>query len=275
MRRSLNLWLFILLVIVAAVFGVTLWGELSREINSSPVITFDTQEITISVEDGEEALLQGISASDAEDGDVTDSLVVESISDFLEDGTRQVTYAAFDSSRNVTKATRLLRYSDYHSPQIVLIQELKTVVGTALNLQNCIRVDDVLDGNITNQLRIIESDYNNYMAGEYQVVFQITNSAGDTTEQAFTIECVEKAVTGAPVITLSTYSVNLAVGDSFDPRAYIEEVTGWNEDREALTTADVSVSGEVDTATPGTYTVTYTLRGDGETGTTKLTVVVQ
>lgn len=276
MRRSVNLWLFLLLIVVGVVFGVTLWGELSREINRSPEISFVEDEITVSVADDETVLLQGVTASDPEDGDVTASLVVESIDEFGEDGSRQVNYAAFDSSGNVAKATRLLRYSDYHGPEIVLVKELKTVVGTELNLQDCIRVEDLLDGNITNQLRVVESDYSNYVPGEYEVTFQVTNSAGDTTEQTFTIQCVSEQQRTGPVITLSTYSVTLPVGENFEPRDYIEAVSGYSEDGEALTAQDVEISSGVDTGQSGTYQVGYTLKGgDGETGTARLTVIVQ
>lgn len=59
------------------------------------------------------ALLAGVTATDAEDGDVTASLLVEGISGRNDDGTVQVTYAAFDSNHHVTKATRAVRYTDY------------------------------------------------------------------------------------------------------------------------------------------------------------------
>lgn len=276
MVRSLKLLLFLLLVAVGAAFAVTLWGELSQGINRNPEIVFDGEEITVSVEDDTAALLQGVTASDPEDGDVTDSLVVEDIAEFQDDGSRTVTYTAFDSTGNVTKATRLLRYSDYHGPEIVLIQELKTVVGGTLNLQDCIRVDDLLDGNITNQLRVVESNYSNYVPGEYQVTFQVTNSAGDTTEQTFTIECVAEQEYGGPSITLSSYSDVIQVGEDFDPEDYIEEVTGYNEEGEPLTPADVEISSGVNTQEPGTYQVGYALTGrDGETGNTRLTITVE
>lgn len=276
MIRSLKVLLFLLLVAAGALFAVTLWGELSQGINRNPEITFDGEELTVSVEDDTTALLQGVTATDPEDGDVTDSLVVEDIGEFQDDGSRVVTYTAFDNSGNVTKATRLLRYSDYHSPEIVLIKELKTVVGGELNLQDCIRVDDLLDGNITNQLRVVESDYSNYVPGEYQVTFQVTNSAGDTTEQTFTIQCVAEQEYGGPTITLSTYSDVIQVGEEFDPEDYIEEVSGYDEEGEPLTPEDVEISSGVNTNEAGTYQVGYTLRGrDGEKGSTRLTVTVQ
>lgn len=275
MRRPIQLWLFVLLIAVSAVFAVTLWGEMSREINRSPEISFDAPEITVSVSDDQSVLLQGVTASDPEDGDVTGALVVESIAEFQEDGSREVTYAVFDSSGNVSKASRLLRYSDYHSPEIQLTKELKTMMGTDINLQDCIRVEDVLDGDLTNQLRIVESDYSNYVPGEYQITVQVTNSAGDTTEQTFPIQCVSEQELGVPTITLSVYSVSLQAGADFDAGDYIEEVSGADETGRTLTKEDVRISSGVNTQEPGTYQVGYSLRGSGGTGTVRLTVIVE
>lgn len=275
MRRPIQLWLFVLLIAVSAVFAVTLWGEMSREINRSPEISFDAPEITVSVSDDQSVLLQGVTASDPEDGDVTGALVVESIAEFQEDGSREVTYAVFDSSGNVSKASRLLRYSDYHSPEIQLTKELKTMMGTDINLQDCIRVEDVLDGDLTNQLRIVESDYSNYVPGEYQITVQVTNSAGDTTEQTFPIQCVSEQELGVPTITLSVYSVSLQAGADFDAGDYIEEVSGTDETGRPLTKEDVRISSGVNTQEPGTYQVGYSLQGSGGTGTVRLTVIVE
>ena len=275
MRRPIQFWLFVLLIAVSAVFAATLWGDMTREVNRSPEIAFDAQEITVSVSDDRSVLLQGVTASDPEDGDVTGALVVESITEFQEDGSREVTYAAFDSSGNVSKASRKLRYSDYRSPEITLIRELKTVMGTDINLQDCIRVEDVLDGDLTNQLRIVESDYSNYIPGEYQITIQVTNSAGDTTEQTFPIQCVSEQELGAPTITLSVYSVTLQTGEAFRAEDYIEEVSGADETGRTLTSADVRISSGVDTQEPGTYQVGYSLQGSGGTGTARLTVIVE
>ncbi|MFQ7768823.1 MAG: hypothetical protein ACLRIL_11475 [Fusicatenibacter saccharivorans] len=51
-------------------------------------------------------LLSGVTAYDAKDGDVTDSLAVEHISNFIEKGRRKISIVAFDSDNNVTHAER-------------------------------------------------------------------------------------------------------------------------------------------------------------------------
>ncbi|MBQ9150380.1 hypothetical protein IJX73_05560, partial [bacterium] len=58
----------------------------------------------------EEDLLKGVSANDSRSGDVSDTLVIESLSDFTEEGKRIITYAAVDESMNVGRCERTIVY---------------------------------------------------------------------------------------------------------------------------------------------------------------------
>ena len=74
---------------------------------TAPVISFSENEIIYT--DGMEAqeLLNGVSAYDEQDGDVSYSLLVEKVSRTAE-GQAVVTYAAKDASNNVAKSSRIL-----------------------------------------------------------------------------------------------------------------------------------------------------------------------
>lgn len=191
MKKRLNVWMMILTALVAVVFAVTYWKMLSQETNHAPVLSFDTDQLHVSVDATEQELLQGVTAMDPEDGDVTDSIVIEGISEFVEDYTRIITYAAFDSAGNVQRASREVTYTDYRSPSIKAIEELEFLVGEDVNLQECIYAEDVLDGNITGKIRVIKSNYSSYMAGEYTITLQVTNSCGDTVEKDFKLTCID------------------------------------------------------------------------------------
>ena len=78
-----------------------------------PEISLPGESITISVKDSTEKLLEGVTAFDQMDKDVTKSIIIENISDFNISGTRMITYAAFDGKYNVTTQERELVYSDY------------------------------------------------------------------------------------------------------------------------------------------------------------------
>ena len=271
-----NRWLVIAALIVGVFTAVILWDDLTDDVNESPVITFEEETITISVEDDESALLEGVSAEDKEDGDVTASIVIESISDFQDDGSRIVTYAAFDAGENITKASRSFYYSDYESPKILLLTELNVNVGDYVYLQDCIEVRDVLDGNITNRLQVIESDYSMYYAGEYSITLQVTNSAGDTEEVTYGISCTDSSTeTSQTVITLTDYSIYLAVGDAFDAEDYIEDVIGFDSDGDEISESSVNITDPVDPDTAGQYTVTYEVSAYSGQETAELVVIVR
>ena len=65
-----------------------------------PVITVPSEPLELSVQDDPAQLLQGIRAYDAKDGDVTPSVVVESVYGAVAQRQFQVTYAAFDRAGN-------------------------------------------------------------------------------------------------------------------------------------------------------------------------------
>ena len=48
-----------------------------------PVIEMDSESITVSVEGGDEAILEGVTATDKKDGDITENLFIESRTNFF------------------------------------------------------------------------------------------------------------------------------------------------------------------------------------------------
>ena len=78
------------------------------EDRTAPVIHME--EVQLEYREGmtDEELLEGITATDETDGDVTGSLVVEKVSE-VGDGTVIVTFGARDRSNNVVKASRVMQ----------------------------------------------------------------------------------------------------------------------------------------------------------------------
>ena len=135
--------------------------------------------------------------------------------------------------------------------------------------------------------------------GLYKVTFQVANSAGDVSSFPAEIEILEGSVSGAPSFTLSRYIDYIPAGGSFDVYSYIETVRisgkeysvvpgegNFNhedigEDEEVVVGTDmITVNGDVDTNTPGTYKVIYSMtldRGHNDliSGHTTLYVVVR
>lgn len=115
----------ILAVIACLGIGFLTVDKMVKADNEPPVFTFSNNMI-YSDELSEEDLLAGVKARDDVDGDVTDSIVLESVSANDEEATVVVIYAARDSSNNVARASRILEYSDEKKEEVGYEDESET-----------------------------------------------------------------------------------------------------------------------------------------------------
>lgn len=291
--RLLSIAIFVITVVM---FGLYKFNNWRSQDYAAPVIKMNEETITVSSSATEEQLLAGIAAEDRKDGDVTDSLIVESMSNFIEKGRRNITIAAFDSDNHVTKMTREVIYSDYTSPQFTLNHALRFPKNTNTILEG-LGVMDVLDGNLTSNIKM-SSDY--YLAvdevGEYPMVFSVVNSAGDVEELPVTVEIYDTAEESRrPQITLSEYIVYTHVGNPINPWDYVKIIT-WkgiefvrgedgilrdadpeeNQEWTSVKEKEVDILQDVDYTKPGVYEITYQIEiEENEPGTVRLIVVVR
>ena len=103
----------LVLIASAAAFGLFNWNYYRSKDTLGPVISMDSSDIFVSVNDPQSQVMAGVTAMDSKDGDVTNLMLIEDLSDFVEEDTRIVSYAAFDKDNHVSKAQR--RMTDYCS----------------------------------------------------------------------------------------------------------------------------------------------------------------
>lgn len=278
--RKKGKWLLLLLVLLCcggfAAYQL-IWNQAYDRV--PPKITMDSDEITVSVSDSEEQLLQGVTATDARDGDVTSSLVVESVRGVVANQEFTVTYAAFDGAGNVAKAQRTVHYSDYVSPKFNLKGPLLFRSGTSLDIFSVLEAEDVFDGDLTDHIKATLTGGGQQISdpGDYTVEFRVTNSLGDTAYLEAPIRVVAPESSNADV-TLTDYLVYCAKGDQFQPKEYLQSMKAGSE-TVALGRYDqdvyIDINSNVDTDTPGTYCVDYTITYGTYTGMSRLIVVVE
>jgi hypothetical protein len=286
--KLLRLTLIIVFVLSILLFAGFKGYQMKNEDNCGPVIQCDSDHIKLSTKSQSMDLLKGVKAYDKKDGNVSDSLVVENLSKINLDGTRTITYAAFDSDQHITKATRVLIYSDYVPPRFQLSKPLSFVVGADNILEN-MTVLDSIDGDLTNKVKyIVEDDNFGKSEGSYLVEFQVTNSAGQT---AFLPAKVKFHYPNGqqnliPDILLDHYILYLKKGTAFDAKEHINGVQmngrmyklsdGITSDPDMVSKEAILVNSDVNNTEVGTYEVNYSMTNDaGITGTTKLIVVVE
>lgn len=255
-------WISIGLIIlcVAVFLGYRAFVRLRTDV-TPPVITMEEQLLELSALEPRTALLQGVSARDKADGDVTASLVVESVRLLRADGTATVTYAAFDSSGNVAKAQREVRFNDYESPHFSLSEPLLFSQTSSYDVLSIIGAQDMLDGDISHRIRatVLDEVAAGY-SGTHNIQFRVTNSLGEMVELVLPVELYTPSIFEGS-LTLTDYLVYLEQGDYFNARSYL---ASFSLGRETISLRNgvpeeigLVISGKVETGVPGVYAIDY------------------
>lgn len=100
----------LLLLLCVGAGGVNYWLDQNRD-NTPPVIKIpDGAELIYQEGEDTSILLEGVTAIDEKDGDVSDTLVVESVLPMQDESKATVLYYAKDRSNNVAQASRTVEY---------------------------------------------------------------------------------------------------------------------------------------------------------------------
>lgn len=298
------LTVFILSAVIFA--GYTVRQKLLLD-TTPPVITCETDELTVSVEDGSDALLQGLTAWDDRDGDLTGEIRVASLSRFNAQRQRTVNYVVFDAAGQPGQAQRTLTYTDYTPPRIYLRQALRFASGSQTGsdgLTVLTAAEDCLEGDLTAQVKYSAEDglYAREI-GTHTYTLQVSNSAGDTRSLALPADVVDSADSterlrayplldeyilytqkGQPVDILGDVIGVEQNGNQYDLTKPFNGVASYPSalvaSGEAPDSAQVlarlrqsvTVTGEPDYTAPGLYTVQVGYRYLSGTGTAAQTV---
>lgn len=276
MKAKGKIALLALVLACCASFAVYRLAGAQRADREAPQITVAQDELRLSVHDGAEKLLDGVTARDARDGDVTDSLVVESVRGIVADKRFTVTYAAFDAAGNVAKAQRTVYYEDYTAPRFALTAPLIFHEGAA-DVFAPLEASDVFDGSLKDRIKgtLVSGERQLSQAGDYAVEFRVTNSLGDTAYLTAPVQVLPAGNSNAE-LTLTSYLVYLKKNAAFMPEAYLEELTAGGQ-TVALDEGSVPVQIEssVDMTKAGIYCVDYAAAYGQYTARTRLLVVVE
>lgn len=272
MMRVLRIGTVLVFLITLLLFGLFYIKEQTSKDYTYPKITIESEVLDVSIHDTEEYLLQGVTAYDKKDGDLTSKVIVESISKFKKDQTSIVTYAVMDSNKHVVKNSRTIRYTDYTAPTFYLRKPLIFQVEENVAIRSAVGAVDCMEGDISDKVTILATDYVGNTAGVFSVSLQATNNAGDIIYLDLPI-FVEEINRQALTIELSKYLIYLDKGISPDFEKYVTAVYSGAIKLESF---DMRVSTNFDCNTPGTYTVHFYIEDNyGRTGHSVLTAIVR
>ncbi|WP_420573452.1 immunoglobulin-like domain-containing protein [Kordia sp.] len=232
--------------------------EVTRTVNviadtTAPIISLNGSDV-ITLNLGDVYVELGATATDNLDGDLTANISITGAVDTSTAGTYLIRYNVSDAAGNA--ATELIRTvivnPDTTIPVITLngSATINLNVGEAYIELGATAVDNI-DGDLTANISI-SGTVNTSVAGTYIVRYNVSDAAGNAAvEVTRTVNVI--ADTTIPVITLNgSATINLNVGD-----AYAELGATAVDNIDGDLTANISISGTVDTSVAGTYVVRY------------------
>lgn len=190
-------------------------------------------------------LMDGVSAHDVEDGDLTNKVVYANTVDINTEGTYQVTYQVADSAGHKTSATRDVVVTN-DAPVIHVLGDNQTEVGHAFDLLQGVTADDYQDGDLTTEIKVA-GDVDTSKLGDYELIYTVTDKNGAVT----TLKRSVTVFATVPTLDVSKVPTELKVGDQFNPKANVTAVSPYGD-------VIVAVDGSVDTSKPGSNELTFT-----------------
>ena len=202
------------------------------------------------------------------DEDENIELVVESNVNTNIPGVYKVIYKATDSGNKTT----IVESSVVVNPKMTTLNKIPVInaqdrivqLGEKFDPLEGVTATDEEDKDLTKSIKVIRNDVNTNVAGDYTVVFSVTDSQGATAIHEMLV-----VVNQPPVIHAEDKVIT--VGDEFKE---LEGVTATDDEQGDITEIEV-VENNVKTDTPGEYTVTYKVvdkLGGVATKTIKVTV---
>lgn len=274
MKKTFAIVLTVLTLLSAASVAGYMFYTKKAASPGMPSIHFASDVPNVPTNASDAELLAGVTATDPEDGDITDSLMVEGMSKLSGDNNVKVSYVAFDSKNHMVRAERSVHLTDYKDARFNFSTALCFTASGKVNVLERVTATDMLDGDISDKVKYsVEGDTMNINAvGECEIVLRVTNSLGRTSHLPVTVE-VTQADPNPANIKLDSYVLYLSQGDDFDAKSH---VVGYTANGESKTGADgISVRGSVNTDEAGVYTVEYSYGSGASRSHTRLVVVVE
>lgn len=304
-------WLAFVAAIGTTALFVVFWEFwVKKQDTTGPVITCEEESYSVPIDATEKKLLDGVEAWDEEDGDVTDSLLIEKKKIIPDTKDFILTCVAMDSSNNVSKYERTITYEDYHSPHFIAKQPLRFVVGDEDSLLSNFEAEDCMEGDITSRIKLEKTNGSSNGEGIQTYELSVANHLGDVATLPISVEFYTDTYEDRlyyPNIYLTDYIYYIEKDKKFSPRNLLKQIqigaTIYEYDKddkkfyemeevekedgegtelkkkkkgEEISGKDVEYKSDVDTSKKGVYTVQYSYQAENERlGTTQLIVVVE
>ncbi|MGF9816411.1 immunoglobulin-like domain-containing protein [Bacillus toyonensis] len=221
--------------------------------------------------------MAGVSATDKEDGNLTNKVKYKGNVDTSKPGKYIVEYWVVDSKGVNATATQSVIVKENEEtpdmePKLTVPTGATISVGDKFDPMAGVKAIDNENGDITDKVTV-DGSVDASKPGTYDLTYTVSDSKGHTVtaKQTVTVKQKVKPTDEVPVLKVPA-EATINVGDKFNPLAGVKAID--NEDGDI--TDKVTVDGSVDTSKSGTYDLTYTVSDSkGHTVTAKQTVTVK
>ncbi len=134
--------------------------------------------------------LEGVTATDDIDGDITNSVEVEGSVDTQTLGDYYLTYSITNSNQMETKVERKVTVVDTQVPVFSGVSDKTIEVGTNFNPMSGVTAIDNVDGDITADIFVKTGTLNTDAVGKYTITYTVTDSSNNTAtaDRVITVE---------------------------------------------------------------------------------------
>ena len=228
-------------------------GNKDETQNTAPVITASDKTIKV----GEVFNpLAGVTATDAEDGDITAKIeVVENMVDINSIGKYSVTLEVVDSaglksSKSINVKVDKAAVEVNKAPKISASNKV-IKSESKFNPYSGVTATDYEDGDITDKVKVIYNNLNTNVTGLYRIIYEVTDSGGYKVTKTIYVNVIPKSNT-RPIIYVDNIIVPL--GSRYNPYAM---VSAYDNEYGNITGSIIVVYNHVNVYKEGTYKVGY------------------
>ncbi|MDD3186990.1 MAG: DUF5011 domain-containing protein [Bacilli bacterium] len=225
--------------------------------NNQPNIT--ASDITLEQGITPYDLMEGVTATDAEDGNITSNIDYTTNIDITQYGTYQVTYTVTDSQKfSVSKTVAITVYKS--NTPVITASDKSVLQNTTFDPLAGVSVNDPNEGNITDKLVIDSNNVDLTKVGTYKIVYSVTNLLNIKTTKEITVTVLSNA---SPVIRAADIYMN--VNDSL---TYLENASAIDLE-DGVITNKITMTNNIDKTKAGTYDLTYSVTDSNNNVVTK------
>ena len=253
-------WVALLLVACVALAGGVVYVRMNADTKGPERIISDNAGTLYRPDMNNEELLAGVTATDDKDGDVSPSLTVESVYE-VDDTHVIITYTAKDSSNNITKQKYEMEMDSSSAPKNSndnsgfgeKTDDADAEATTGVDTEQSKESETMADSDKSSDAGDNSSVEEDEREGTPTPTPEVDEAAAEKEKQEAEADAMPAQ---NPRIYLSDYLIKVPVGTSVDLLSYVSEIKDDSDDVYTLW-RKVQITGEVNSAVPGTYKCTY------------------